>query len=638
MTAAQTNSSPSATSNRTPRGPSAQATPSERNASRRPEIAPLDAISPTNTATPIPPVTVPGSDYYLHLAEKFLITSEPQKNDSQNAKHPHPVAGKLVLQSLIFQQDSGPPGSALTLIDTDRWLGILAAYQEEIGMQYPFLDIEQLKDDIQRRTEVIAMLILTIISFLVDSDLPKCIYLFLTDRENLAWRGIGIVMRLIVELNARNVDASNSQQSPSDSTRFDRMFWTIFTLDRRWSFGTGLPFSVHDSDIERHPTLIEDSMSSSYLKNMISYCRIAADVRRWLLESSSSSGSAFDSARDLLNFRVDQWQRNLPSGLHFGGIDDLFRPTQENRGNYRIRLTLHLRANQMRIIIHRRSAVRAGPNGFDASTIHTLAHVSHDTIRILYRLARETDIYGNQHKTFNHFLEGALSSLLLVLGSINDEAYRAKYMKDAFDALDLIEQLSARSPISQRLREKFHGIREAVNLFRQRNEKQAQAKLPSNESRVAEQSLIMSRQQPVRPASGSYNGMVSPDIMNRGLVRSSGGGAPEMPGMMDQRLAQRPAIMPLPPVDRGTREDQQDPSQYPAYSQPEELGPVLTPETYASSSTFPQIYSSVSEAPPNVSQAFAMPDATACTTGEFYPTYFPEVGHVVNFCDNNFIF
>jgi hypothetical protein len=29
-----------------------------------------------------------------------------------------------------------------------------------------------------------------------------------------------------------------------------RLFWSIYVLDRRWSFGTGLPFALQDSDID----------------------------------------------------------------------------------------------------------------------------------------------------------------------------------------------------------------------------------------------------------------------------------------------------------------------------------------------------------------------------------------------------
>ena len=29
-----------------------------------------------------------------------------------------------------------------------------------------------------------------------------------------------------------------------------RIFWTIYSLDRRWSLGTGLPFVIQDEDID----------------------------------------------------------------------------------------------------------------------------------------------------------------------------------------------------------------------------------------------------------------------------------------------------------------------------------------------------------------------------------------------------
>jgi hypothetical protein len=29
-----------------------------------------------------------------------------------------------------------------------------------------------------------------------------------------------------------------------------RIFWTVYALDRRWSFGTGMPFALQDADID----------------------------------------------------------------------------------------------------------------------------------------------------------------------------------------------------------------------------------------------------------------------------------------------------------------------------------------------------------------------------------------------------
>lgn len=199
--------------------------------------------------------------------------------------------------------------------------------------------------------------------------------------------------------------------------------------------------------------------------SMVSYCRISSDVRKWLLEPIT--GSTSDMTRDFLDFRVYQWKRNLSAKLQHDTTRK-YDPSRDNRGTYRICLLLHLRANQMRIIVHRTSANRLGSTSLDPSTVNVLADVSHDTIRALVRLADETDIYHAQHKTFNHFLESALSSMLLVLGSISDDMNRASCLQDAFDAVDLIQRLSLTSPVSQRLLERLHNIHEAMDSFRAR--------------------------------------------------------------------------------------------------------------------------------------------------------------------------
>ena len=44
---------------------------------------------------------------------------------------------------------------------------------------------------------------------------------------------------------------------PDEKERFwvTRLFWSIYILDRRWSFGTGMPFAIQDTDID--PSLPE---------------------------------------------------------------------------------------------------------------------------------------------------------------------------------------------------------------------------------------------------------------------------------------------------------------------------------------------------------------------------------------------
>lgn len=42
---------------------------------------------------------------------------------------------------------------------------------------------------------------------------------------------------------------------PTERADAIKIFWSIYVLDRRWSFGTGMPFAIQDSDID--PSLPE---------------------------------------------------------------------------------------------------------------------------------------------------------------------------------------------------------------------------------------------------------------------------------------------------------------------------------------------------------------------------------------------
>jgi hypothetical protein len=61
-------------------------------------------------------------------------------------------------------------------------------------------------------------------------------YHFTKDDEALAWRVIGLAARHCLE--------------PDEQAAAIRTFWCIYVLDRRWSFGTGMPFALQDTDID----------------------------------------------------------------------------------------------------------------------------------------------------------------------------------------------------------------------------------------------------------------------------------------------------------------------------------------------------------------------------------------------------
>src|SRR6187402_108795 len=76
-------------------------------------------------------------------------------------------------------------------------------------------------------------------------------YHFHCDEEALAWRIIGQVARMCIELGLHRRD-SLFKVVTDEQERLDaiKMFWAIYVLDRRWSFGTGMPFALQDADID----------------------------------------------------------------------------------------------------------------------------------------------------------------------------------------------------------------------------------------------------------------------------------------------------------------------------------------------------------------------------------------------------
>lgn len=399
-------------------------------------------------------------------------------------------------------------GGVLELLGMETWAEVLRTYDEEIGMQYPVLDIEAMigrirtaretkcRDD--RCIEDIACLVICLVSCLTASavvdiasplvheifsaaivrvhtevveegDLVLLIlasmFFFLSDREVEAWRCIGTVMRLLHEM---------CTHSSEDHGVSGILYWTAYTLDRRWSFGTGLPFAFADAETTsiRLPVLQGDeSLSSAYLKQMVAYCRISSETRRALLDpppvSTSRSPVDHDASRDFAHFRIIQWQNNIPKKLRFRGVDDKFDPTRETRGEYKLRLMLYLRANQMRTLILRKSATVSTFSHItsidDASSAHTVLQIAQDTIRVLVYLGKETDIYHAQHRTFNHFLETALSFLLLIVCCAGPTSRPPACFAEVVAAMDLIRQLSEQSHITRKLHDKLQVIRRVVD-------------------------------------------------------------------------------------------------------------------------------------------------------------------------------
>ncbi|OQE36080.1 hypothetical protein PENCOP_c012G08209 [Penicillium coprophilum] len=281
-------------------------------------------------------------------------------------------------------------------------------------------------------------------------------YHFHTDDDAIAYRLIGLAARMCLEMGLHRRDAL-VKSFPDEGQRDEitRLFWSVYTLDRRWSFGTGLPFVIQDEDID--PNLPEPDASLLYLRCMISYNRISSKI--WY--SGLGSEGTTDIRRDqigYLDYQTLQWYKQVPDELKFYPVEHPKNGENLNRGMRRLRVLLYLRMNQQRILIYRPVLHSPSSIAEDRGHAQTVVEVAKDSIRVLTRLNQMSDIYRTQQITFNYFLVAALAVLFLAVSHAPVD-FNRQVRDEFYMALDLINGFSTKSHVSKRLWKTIRGLR-----------------------------------------------------------------------------------------------------------------------------------------------------------------------------------
>ncbi|KUJ17021.1 uncharacterized protein LY89DRAFT_646140 [Mollisia scopiformis] len=286
------------------------------------------------------------------------------------------------------------------------------------------------------------------------------LYHFIKGDWRLAWRVTGTLTRIILEfgLHRRKV-VLRIFDDPEEATKAVNTFWTIFVLDRQFSYALGLPKNLQDVDIDSDFPLPE---TAPYLKAMVEYCRLGARICDSLSNALSGQPrgvAEWKESLDFFQYRLNQWQeRHIPQELHF---------VHENPSVWRIRhirTLLYLRANHLRLLMMR--PVLCCSNLYivaDAPSWTMAVNIACETTQILIELNTTTDIYQLQETQYNYFLVTALGVLLVVLAR-ESQSSPSKVLQDVqieqitlnearkslSTALDLLQTLAVFSIASRR--------------------------------------------------------------------------------------------------------------------------------------------------------------------------------------------
>ncbi|KUI55662.1 Protein STB5 [Cytospora mali] len=274
-------------------------------------------------------------------------------------------------------------------------------------------------------------------------------YRFLTNDEVLAWRVMGQVARLCLEMGIHRREVIAKIEGEQKRKNAINTFWSAYILDRRWSFGTGFPFVVHDDKIDPQ---LPYPVDHPYLSSMITFSKLGAKI--WKLVDY------FDSVliRDLkpedfegLDREILEWYDTVPEEIKIQGLDhQLPSPSTTTYNVERLQIWTRLRLNQIRIWLYTPVLHSASSIAKNYVLAQRAVDLSKETIRYLSLLNTHTDVYRRIQVFYHHFLTSAIAVLFLA-STHAPLRFSAQCREEFHMALELIKDMSAKSWVSQRL-------------------------------------------------------------------------------------------------------------------------------------------------------------------------------------------
>ncbi|KAH8649108.1 fungal-specific transcription factor domain-containing protein [Xylariales sp. PMI_506] len=292
-------------------------------------------------------------------------------------------------------------------------------------------------------------------------------YRFLANDEVLAWRVIGQAVRHCIELGLHRRDAIMQIPDEEDRRNAIHTFWSAFVLDRRWSFGTGLPYILPDEEID--PNLPYPDQHP-YLVAMISYSQLSARV--WRLFRQVEPNMSIDLRQgdiEMLDAQIKKWYTEVPSEVQLDLPDWETMPrhlkppvhSQKDYNIQRLQIWTYLRLNQIRTwlhmpILHTHSSIMENMRGAER-----VVKIAKNTIKYLAHLNNTTNIYRKIQVFYHQFLTSAIAVLFLASchAPVN---FSANCRDEFYMALELVKDFSSKSWVSQRLWRTIKSLKEVA--------------------------------------------------------------------------------------------------------------------------------------------------------------------------------
>jgi hypothetical protein len=244
-------------------------------------------------------------------------------------------------------------------------------------------------------------------------------------------------------------------KNPEERNTAAQVFWVVFELDRRWSFGTSLPFALDERDID--PRLPEPGTEHPYLRAMIAYAKLCSKVWEALPPYGSSLHLIPKETEDYLDFIAQNWLQSLPQDLQFKHTRLGLAARVQPRQLHRMRTILYLRGNYVRLLVHRHHVLAPQNVIENEGSAQLVVDIAQDSIQVLVNLHETSDIYLREQSIYHYYLLSAMAVVLLAVCHSPTQfadSCRASFLS----AVALVKGFSRDSTASRRLWKSIRGL------------------------------------------------------------------------------------------------------------------------------------------------------------------------------------
>ncbi|KAF9889338.1 hypothetical protein FE257_007448 [Aspergillus nanangensis] len=456
---------------------------------------------------PMSPTYVgPTSAEFGIMARQKPTTDESDVDDFTSTAAPSPAPDPEAM--------AGDPLGCLGLAEALR---LVTVYENTVGLMYPCVDLDSVRTYIEdyyrdgaphgpvsptlmdqdwffaRDVEVLKIILATALqaeshgrseraALLADSvedrfagrlkiaevDMKELLILALLsifhsyrDDEVISWRVIGMACRgsMQLGLHCQETWLRTGGVFPGELqwTWATRLFWCIYVLDRKWSFGTGLPFAIQDSDMDTN--LPEPGASTPYLTCMITYARLSSKIWGLVVGWRTRPRAATSDYCSYLDFQVQQWIQSIPRELRFDPSEHSEVASDPQAQNMAmLQVLLALQANQLRILVYRQNLMTSESIESNVSGASTAVEIAKSTVHMLDFFSQVSDIYFQRPEPFNYFLISALAALFLAV--LHAPARFSQVCRPEFyAAVDMVRKSSTRARTSRRLQKIIRSLK-----------------------------------------------------------------------------------------------------------------------------------------------------------------------------------